>query len=237
MWNARSSASCPAASFIAVGYTGSRSPSKSGRRRQLGERPESAGRQGALRRNVKMSVTNGSRSTTPGAASGLGNRASRAGRRRSGRRRGRRRRARPRGPWPRRPRGSSSRRCASARIVSADVPTSFTTPSATASGRSVSSRRTSTGLPSAGASSCTPPESVTIRNDALHRGHERRVLQRLAEHDARVAAEDLARGPRHVRVQVDGVEHLHVVVARRRGSAGPRTPRAAAGRSSRAGAR
>ena len=42
-------------------------------------------------------------------------------------------------------------------------PTSLTTPASTASGRSVSLRSTSTGLPSAGASSCTPPESLMMK--------------------------------------------------------------------------
>src|SRR3989441_1854310 len=43
------------------------------------------------------------------------------------------------------------------------VPTTLATPASTASGRSVVSRTTRTGFPSAGASSCTPPESVTTR--------------------------------------------------------------------------
>ena len=42
------------------------------------------------------------------------------------------------------------------------MPTSLAVPAATPSGRSVVSRITSTGLPSAGASSCTPPLSVSM---------------------------------------------------------------------------
>jgi hypothetical protein len=41
------------------------------------------------------------------------------------------------------------------------VPTSFAVPAAMPSGRSVVSRMTSTGLPNEGASSCTPPLSVS----------------------------------------------------------------------------
>ena len=46
-------------------------------------------------------------------------------------------------------------------IAAQSVPIGFTVPAASASERSVTSRITSTGLPSADASSCTPPESVS----------------------------------------------------------------------------
>ena len=49
---------------------------------------------------------------------------------------------------------------ASRTISSFSTPASFAVPAAMASGRSVSRRMTRTGLPSAGASSCNPPESV-----------------------------------------------------------------------------
>ena len=51
----------------------------------------------------------------------------------------------------------------SATMSSVLVPTRRALPASTASGRSVVSLRTSTGLPRDGASSCTPPESVSIR--------------------------------------------------------------------------
>ena len=49
------------------------------------------------------------------------------------------------------------------KMTFSSVPAIFTVPAFTASGRSVSRRRTSTGRPRAGASSCSPPESVMTR--------------------------------------------------------------------------
>ena len=54
---------------------------------------------------------------------------------------------------------------------------------ATASGRSVVSRSTSTGLPRAGASSWTPPESVSTIGGELQRAGEVGVVQRLGDVD------------------------------------------------------
>jgi hypothetical protein len=48
-----------------------------------------------------------------------------------------------------------------ATISAASVPITFTVPASTPSGRSVTWRSTSTGLPRLGASSCSPPESVS----------------------------------------------------------------------------
>ena len=56
---------------------------------------------------------------------------------------------------------SVSRAVVSATMRSSSVPIRRTVPAVTASGRSVFSRITSTGLPSDGASSWTPPESVS----------------------------------------------------------------------------
>ena len=54
-------------------------------------------------------------------------------------------------------------------IVAASAPTSLAVPAAMPSGRSVVSRITSTGLPRLGASSCTPPESVSAKRQAANR--------------------------------------------------------------------
>ena len=58
-----------------------------------------------------------------------------------------------------------SSRAAARTMRRGSVPTSSPPPASSSSGRSVVSRSTSTGLPSAGASSCKPPESVRIRQD------------------------------------------------------------------------
>ena len=66
---------------------------------------------------------------------------------------------------------------------SASVPTSRAVPASTPSGRSVVSRITSTGLPSAGASSCTPPLSVSISVREVEQPREMRVVERLDQRD------------------------------------------------------
>ena len=63
-------------------------------------------------------------------------------------------------------RRSRRSRSTAATIRSGSVPTSFIDPVASPSGRSVLSRRTSSGTPSAGASSCIPPESLSTRSAA-----------------------------------------------------------------------
>ena len=74
---------------------------------------------------------------------------------------GRRRTDCGRGSCGRSGRWSSRRRMASLTIRCGSVPTRRAVPASTPSGRSVVVRITSTGLPNAGASSCTPPESVS----------------------------------------------------------------------------
>jgi len=60
--------------------------------------------------------------------------------------------------------GSRRNRFIVATIRLGSVPTNSIDPQATPSGRSVFSRRTSSGTPSAGASSCIPPESDSTRS-------------------------------------------------------------------------
>ena len=93
---------------------------------------------------------------------------------------------------------------------SVSVPTSWTVPASTASGRSVMSRITSTGLPSEGASSCTPPVSVTIRWTAPSGG--RRAGSPAARSGGRWAGRRAARmtGSLDVGVEVDGVDDSSV---------------------------
>ena len=57
--------------------------------------------------------------------------------------------------------GSRISECTASTIARWDVPTSRAVPASTPSGRSVDSRMTRTGLPRLGASSWTPPLSVT----------------------------------------------------------------------------
>ena len=66
----------------------------------------------------------------------------------------------------------------------------------TASGRSVVSRSTSTGLPRLGASSCTPPESVSISVPRRHRAAEIGVGERLGDGDVLHGRRAAAGAPR-----------------------------------------
>ena len=72
------------------------------------------------------------------------------------------------GSWPRE-RAGSKQAFDGCDDPSGSVPTSSILPLATPSGRSVFSRRTSSGTPSAGASSCIPPESLRMMSARAHR--------------------------------------------------------------------
>ncbi len=70
------------------------------------------------------------------------------------------------------------------------------------SGRSVVSRITSTGLPSAGASSCTPPESVKHQMRARQQADEVEIFLRRNDLRAGVGSQPRAQGIAHIRVRV-----------------------------------
>ena len=74
-------------------------------------------------------------------------------------------------------------------MLAVDVPTSRAQPVAIPSGRSVFSRRTSSGTPSAGASSCIPPESLSTRSRIAQPREQLAVAARGEQRNAGHAAE------------------------------------------------